>query len=145
MKNNWLKEACIIAVAIIVLGFFLKCGIDNFVNKDRIVSVKGLAEVEVPANKVIWPIVFSEMGNDLPALYNRINSTAGKVTDYLKNNGIMESDISAGAPKAVDLQAERYVSQQKPYILPTPSFRTTACIPMPAAQASSAPIPMWSC
>ncbi len=115
MKNNWLKEACIIAVAIIVLGFFLKCGIDNFVNKDRIVSVKGLAEVEVPANKVIWPIVFSEMGNDLPALYNRINSTAGKVTDYLKNNGIMESDISAGAPKAVDLQAERYVSQQKPY------------------------------
>lgn len=115
MKNSWLIESCIIALSVVVLAFCLKGGIDNFVNKDRIVSVKGLAEVEVPADKVIWPIIFSEMGNDLPSLYNRINSTAGKVTNYLEKNGIAQSEISAGAPKAVDLQAERYLTQQKPY------------------------------
>lgn len=115
MKNNWLTEASILALAVVVLAFCLKSGIDNYVNKDRIVSVKGLSEVEVPANKVIWPIIFSEMGNDLPSLYNKINATAGKVTSYLIDNGINDADISAGAPKAVDLQAERYISQQKPY------------------------------
>ena len=115
MKKNWLIEACIIALSVVVLAFCLKGGIDNFVNKDRIVSVKGLSEVEVAADKVIWPIIFSEMGNDLPALCNRINTTAGKVKDYLVNNGIGDAEISAGAPKAVDLQAERYITQQKPY------------------------------
>lgn len=108
-------ESCVIALSVVVLALCLKSGIDNFVNKDRIVSVKGLAEVEVPADKVIWPIIFSEMGNDLPSLYNKISSTAGKVTNYLEKNGITESEISAGAPKAVDLQAERYITQQKPY------------------------------
>lgn len=115
MKKSWLIESCIIALSVVVLAFCLKGGIDNFVNKDRIVSVKGLAEVEVPADKVIWPIIFSEMGNDLPSLYNRISSTAGKVKNYLEKNGITENEISAGAPKAVDLQAERYITQQKPY------------------------------
>ena len=53
MKKNWLIEACIIALSVVVLAFCLKGGIDNFVNKDRIVSVKGLSEVEVAADKVI--------------------------------------------------------------------------------------------
>ena len=53
MKNNWLTEASILALAVVVLAFCLKSGIDNYVNKERIVSVKGLSEVEVPANKVI--------------------------------------------------------------------------------------------
>ncbi len=115
MKKSWLLESCVVALSVVILAFCIKGGIDNFVNKDRIVSVKGLAEVEVPADKVIWPIIFSEMGNDLPGLYNRISSTAGKITNYLEKNGIGQSEISAGAPKAVDLQAERYLAQQKPY------------------------------
>ncbi|MBR5856747.1 MAG: SIMPL domain-containing protein, partial [Bacteroidales bacterium] len=115
MKRGWFVESCIIALSVIILAFCLKAGIDNFVNKERIVSVKGLAEVEVPADKVIWPIIFSEMGNDLPGLYNKISSTAGKVTNYLIKNGIAESEFSSDAPKAVDLQAERYLTQQKPY------------------------------
>ena len=76
MKKSWLLESCVVALSVVILAFCIKGGIDNFVNKDRIVSVKGLAEVEVPADKVIWPIIFSEMGNDLPGLYNRISSTA---------------------------------------------------------------------
>ena len=30
-------------------------------------------------------------------------------------NGLTGSEISSGAPKAVDMQADRYISQQKPY------------------------------
>ena len=51
-KNNLIKEAAIIAAGVVVgmlaLGFSLKAGIDNFTNKDRRVTVKGLAEQEVP-------------------------------------------------------------------------------------------------
>ena len=115
MKNNWIKESAIIALSIVVLAFCIKGGIQSYVDKGRIVSVKGLSEVEVPANKVIWPIVFKEVGNNLPVLYNSINSTTAKIIAYLKSNGITESEISVNAPEVIDMQAERYTSNDKPY------------------------------
>ena len=115
MKQSWVKEAIIVAVSIIVLAFCIKGGIESFVDKGRIVSVKGLSEVEVPANKVVWPIVFKEVGDNLPLLYNSINSTSKKILAYLKNNGISEDEISVNAPEVIDMQAERYSSNDKPY------------------------------
>ncbi|MBO6030666.1 MAG: hypothetical protein J6Q22_04275, partial [Prevotella sp.] len=56
MKENRLIAAAFIAVGIICLGWFVKAGIDDFANKDRKVTVKGLAEREVPADKVTWSI-----------------------------------------------------------------------------------------
>ncbi len=115
MKQSWVKEAAIVAVAIIVLAFCIKGGIESFADKGRIVSVKGLAEMEVPANKVVWPIVFKEVGNNLPALYNSINSTSDKILEYLKSNGITMAEISVNAPEVIDLQAERYSTNDRPF------------------------------
>lgn len=115
MKQSWVKESVIIALSIVVLAFCIKGGIQSYVDKGRIVSVKGLSEVEVPANKVIWPIVFKEVGNNLPMLYNSINSTSTKIIAYLKSNGITEAEISVNAPEVIDMQAERYSSNDKPY------------------------------
>ena len=42
MKERILSAA-IIAIGIMALGLFIKGGIDNYANKDRKVSVKGLA------------------------------------------------------------------------------------------------------
>ena len=60
-KTNRIPEAFLIAVAIVVMGICLKAGIDNFTNKDRRVTAKGLAEREVAADKVTWPIVSVEL------------------------------------------------------------------------------------
>ena len=38
--KSWKVEAAIIAVGLLLLGIKVKGGIDNFVNKDRVVSVK---------------------------------------------------------------------------------------------------------
>ena len=81
-------SATIIAIGIIVLGLCLKGGIDNFANKDRKVSVKGLSEREVPADKVTWPILSKELGNDLPQLYSEIGITQSKIKKFLISNGI---------------------------------------------------------
>ena len=45
--KSWKVEAAIIAVGLLLLGIMVKGGINNFVDKDRVVSVKGLAEMEV--------------------------------------------------------------------------------------------------
>ena len=63
MKENRMIASALIAVGIVCLGWFIKAGIDNFANKDRKVTVKGLAEREVPADKVTWSIGTKVTGN----------------------------------------------------------------------------------
>ena len=108
-------SAAIIAVGIIVLGLCIKGGFDNFTNKDRKVTVKGLAEKEVKADKVIWPIVSKELGNDLPELYMRIGQKPRTIKNFLLANGIKEGEISINAPKVIDLSAEQYSDNNRPY------------------------------
>ena len=98
----------LIAIAIIILGFALKSGIDNFVNSNRVVSVRGLCEREVKANKVTWPIVTKEVGNDLGTIYNKIQSTNTAIVNFLKENDISEAEISINPPEVTDLATDRY-------------------------------------
>lgn len=113
--NSRFCQAVTLSAGIVILGLCVKGGIDDFVNKDRNVTVKGLAEKEVEADKVTWPIVTKELGNDLPELYTRINSTTAKVKAFLVHNGIKADEISVNAPVVIDLNADQYSSNQRAY------------------------------
>lgn len=114
MKER-LLSAAILAVGIIVMGLCLKAGMDNFTEKDRKVTVKGLAEKEVKADKVTWPIVSKELGNDLPELYDRIAGKQLTIKRFLIANGISENEISVNAPKVIDLSADQYNENRREY------------------------------
>ena len=45
--NAGIKQAAILAIGIIALGFCIKSGLEGLAGKDRKVVVKGLAEKEV--------------------------------------------------------------------------------------------------
>ena len=115
MKQKEIISATLVALGIVLLGWFIKAGIDDFANKDRRVNVKGLSEREVEADKVTWPIVSKELGNDLPPLYDRIGSTQGKIKAFLLRNGIKESEMTINAPQVVDLNAREYGERNQPY------------------------------
>lgn len=115
MKNNRIYEAAIMAIAIVVLGLCIKWGIDDFANKDRKVTVKGLAEKEVEADKVTWPILSKEMGNNLPELYNLIAVKQAKIKKFLVDAGIKETEISVNASKVIDMNADQYSNNTRPY------------------------------
>lgn len=108
-----LLQAAILAVSIAFLGLCIKWGIDDFANKDRNVTVKGLAEKEVEADKVTWPIPTKELGNDLPELYQRINTTTAKVKAFLKQHGIKDDEINVNAPVVIDLNADQYSNNKR--------------------------------
>ena len=108
---NWKTEAIIIAIGMVILGGSIEDGIE----KERIVTVKGLAEMEVPANKVTWPLVYKEVGNDLGTLYDKIKTTNRTIINFLKDKGITENEISVNAPEIIDMQAERYNTNPVPY------------------------------
>ena len=115
MKQKEIIAAALLALSVFCLGWFIKAGIDDFASKDRKVSVKGLAEQEVKADKVTWPIVSKEVGNDLPDLYERIAATQGKIKSFLIKGGIKNEEISLNAPQVVDLTAREYDSGNRAY------------------------------
>lgn len=114
MKDK-LLSAAILAVGIIIMGLCLKAGMDNFTEKDRKVTVKGLAEKEVKADKVTWPIVSKELGNDLPELYNHIAGKQHAIKRFLIANGISDKEITVNAPQVVDLSADQYSENRREY------------------------------
>lgn len=113
--SNWKTEAVLLTIGLIAMGAEIRQGINYFVEKDRVVTVKGLAEMEVPANKVTWPLMYKEVGNDLATLYNKISDTNSAIVNFLKKKGITEDEISINAPEIIDMQAERYNSNPVPY------------------------------
>ncbi len=115
MKENSVIGAALIALGLICLGWFIKAGIDDFSEKDRKVNVKGLAEQEVEADKVTWPIVSKEVGNNLPELYDKIATTQRKIKTFLLRSGIKEAELKENAPQVIDLQAREYSDANKHY------------------------------
>ena len=112
---NRIPEAVILAVGMTLLGWCVKSGIDNFSNKDRKVTVKGLAEREVKADKVTWSISTNEMGNDLPTLYQSINTKTGTIKAFLKQNGIEESEVTVNPPTVNDLESNQWSENRKSF------------------------------
>ena len=111
--KNYRIEAVLIAIGLIVLGLLVRSGLSVFADKERVVVVKGLAEMQVPADKVTWPIVFKDAGDDLSALYERAGGTTQTILEFLKTNGVEDAEISINPPEVVDNAAERYTNDAK--------------------------------
>ena len=101
-------SAIIIAAGIVVMGFALRSGIVTFKDMDRRVTVKGLSEREVKADKVTWPLVYKELGNDPAAMYQLLVYKNRQVVAFLKSAGIKDEDISINPPVITDRQADNY-------------------------------------
>ncbi len=103
-------SSLILGLSVVVLGAFVYAGIVKVVNKDRQVVVRGLAEREVMADKVTWPLVFKITGNDLTEVYTQINSKNNTVVKFLTDNGIRFNEISVNTPAIYDRDAQSYRS-----------------------------------
>lgn len=109
-----LVPSLLLALGIVVLGLCVKSGMGSFSQNARVVTVKGLAEKEVKADKVIWPIVYKELGNDLNALYNTINKKNKVVLDLLASKGITADEITTSVD-VTDMDADAYTADRSPY------------------------------
>ncbi len=132
--KNYRIEAAIVAAGLVVLGLFLYMGFNAFAGRERVVSVRGLAERQVPADHVIWPITYKTTGNDLQRLYTDINAANAKIVDFLVKNGLRKDEISVGAPQIIDLMAERYGDQQRV----RDRYNVTSVITVSSAQVEKA-------
>lgn len=100
--------AVIVALGMCCMGGSIRSGIVRFKTLDRKVTVKGLSEREVLANKVTWPLIYKELGNDPSAMYELIEQKNQKVVSFLKAEGLGNDEISVNPPTIRDRQADNY-------------------------------------
>jgi len=116
MKNlRKIMPALLIAMGIVILGICIKTGIDNIAYRDRIVTVRGLAEREVPADLVTWPITYSLAGNNLQNIYDLVSKNNNIIVKFLTSNGISSDEISVNPPDTYDATSNRYRSDAFAY------------------------------
>lgn len=106
--NEKIAAAVILAIGMMGMGCALRSGIIQFKDMDRSVTVKGLSEREVKADKVTWSLTYKELGNDPTEMYNLLEQKNSKVVAFLKTSGIKTEDISINPPQIVDRQADNY-------------------------------------
>ena len=120
---NRSKEAIILGaflfLGLTVLGYFISQSPASFKQYERTVVVKGLSEREVPADTVIWPIMFSVANNDVLNLYQDLEADRNQIVDFLQKSGFAKESISLTEPVVLDKLAQNYGSQPV-------SFRYTA-------------------
>ena len=104
-----------IMTGLIFLGLMLPRTAREFRSFERTVSVKGLCEREVPADKVIWPVVYKVVGNDLGSVYRSIENKKETIIAFLKKGGIDPKDISVSVPSLSDKDAQEYGGNTRLY------------------------------
>jgi hypothetical protein len=100
----------LLCIGLALLGVFVSQGVVRFKALDRVVTVKGLSEREVPADIAIWPIKFSDAGNNLEALYAGIQRKNALVVAFLKDRGFRDDEITVSVPSINDRKAQGYGS-----------------------------------
>jgi len=106
-RNTIILGVCLI-LASGWLGHSLGTGALHVKELDRTVVVKGLAEREVQADVVIWPITFTLADNDLAALYKTLDKQSQQIERALVAAGVTESEITRDAPVVVDKVAQQW-------------------------------------
>lgn len=101
-------SAIILSLGLAVTGLTVRSGMIKFKSMDRSVVVKGLAEREVKADKVTWPLVYKELGNDPSEMYDILERKNNKVVVFLKSAGIKSDEININPPVISDRQADNY-------------------------------------
>ncbi len=97
--------ALVLALGIALAGYLVGDALRQSRSAERQVTVRGFAEREVPANLVLWPVVFSVTSNDLVSLQQRADEGVARVLGFLGDDFPREQ-VSVSAPRVQDREVQ---------------------------------------
>lgn len=91
-KKNIILGASLVLAAL-VLGIFMVCTVKTLKSYDDTVKVRGLCEKEVPADRVVLRISYSDQDNELVDLRSRMERSDEAIIALLKKAGFTDEEI----------------------------------------------------
>ena len=97
MENKPLTKSFILGLSILIglasLGIFIFKGLKTFSDKDRIVTVKGLAEMNITASKASVTLKYSFSGDNLQEIIKDSDLKKAAIISYLASIGYEKNTI----------------------------------------------------
>ncbi len=115
MDKGKLFSGLFIMIGLMVLGLMIPKAVSEFRSYDRTVNVKGLCEKEVKADKVIWPVVYKVMADDIQSIYDQTDRSNEIIMDFLTNGGVSKAEITVSVPQISDKYANEYGNNDRAY------------------------------
>ncbi|MDR2205193.1 MAG: SIMPL domain-containing protein [Flavobacteriaceae bacterium] len=108
MENKSASKPIILGVSILLgllgLGFCIFKGLKTFSDKDRVVTVKGLAEMNMTATSATISLNFSFSGDDLQGIIKQSEDRKNAIVAYLNNIGYAKNDVTIDDVDVTDRQ-----------------------------------------
>ncbi len=115
MDKGKLFSGLFIMIGLMVMGFMIPKAVSEYRSYDRTVNVKGLCEMEVKADKVIWPVVYKVMADDIQSLYDQTDRNNEAIMSFLTKGGIDKDEITVSVPQISDKYANEYGNNDREY------------------------------
>jgi hypothetical protein len=109
-KVSGVIAALLVAVGLIGAGAMVGRGIVNMRALDRYVTVKGLAEQDVKADRAVWPITFVATDDVLQTAQKKIEDDTEILQKFLETHGISRDQTELQNLQVTDQLAQSYRS-----------------------------------
>ena len=107
-ENKGVAKTIILSFSLLlglcVLGYFIFQGLKTFSDKDRVVTVNGLAEMDMKATSATIALYYSFSGDDFQNILQQAENKKGAIIDYLTKSGYNKNDITIGNVDVTDRQ-----------------------------------------
>ncbi|MFH1806142.1 MAG: SIMPL domain-containing protein [Pseudomonadota bacterium] len=102
--------AVVVAIGLAGSGWLIGKGITDMRSLDRFVTVKGLAEQNVQADRAVWPITYVATDDVLQTAQAKINGDTEKLRTFLEGHGITRDMTALQDIQVMDQLAQAYRS-----------------------------------
>jgi len=100
--------ALILALGLVIGGFFIGNGFARGRASERVVTVKGVSERPARADLAIWPIHLVAANNDLATAHAQLEANVAKVRDFLATQGVDTTQLTLQDFSVTDAYANQY-------------------------------------
>ena len=118
MENRSVSAALVLgltlALGLVAAGHLIGVNLYRIKAAERYVTVKGLAERNVDADLAIWPLTFSETGNDLVAVQKQLENDRHLIRRFLTHFGFIPEDMTDSPPRITDYYSQGYTGANMP-------------------------------
>lgn len=91
-------------IGLALLGLFINKGLKTFSDKDRVVTVKGLAEMNMTATAATISLSFTFSGDNLQGILKQTETKKNAILEYLKSKGYENAAIQVNNIGVTDHQ-----------------------------------------
>ena len=98
----------LVAIGIVLCGWFVGRGFTKARTADRFVSVKGVSERDVRADMALWPIRFTSTDDNLARAQQKFDDSRGVVVAFLGRHGIDAANVELQNFDVTDVLANPY-------------------------------------